>query len=81
MRIYCVCLSFNPLTIYLYREGFARFTATRYSTAKSDIDNPYVHLTNHAIQKKDEKYDAEVSDLKVRVLFPKSGTLFADCPE
>ncbi len=64
MRIYCVCLSYNPLTIYLYREGFARFTATRYSTAKSDIDNPYVHLTNHAIQKKDRAYDSETTDLK-----------------
>ena len=27
MRIYAVCLSYNPLKVYLYREGFARFTA------------------------------------------------------
>jgi|TARA_B100001142_G_scaffold259729_1_gene261937 tubulin polyglutamylase TTLL9 len=62
MRIYAVCLSYNPLRVYLYREGFARFTATRYS--KEDFDNPMVHLTNHAIQKKDDAYDASVSDLK-----------------
>jgi tubulin polyglutamylase TTLL9 len=64
MRIYAVCLSYNPLKVYLYREGFARFTNVRYSMSKADIDNPYVHLTNHAIQKKDEAYDAETTDLK-----------------
>ena len=58
MRLYAVCLSYNPLKVYLYREGFARFTNVRYSMSKADIDNPYVHLTNHAIQKKDEAYDA-----------------------
>ena len=64
MRIYAVCLSYNPLRVYLYREGFARFTNARYSVSKHDIDNPYVHLTNHAIQKKDESYDASTTDLK-----------------
>ena len=64
MRLYAVCLSYNPLKVYLYREGFARFTNARYSMSKADIDNPYVHLTNHAIQKKDEAYDAETTDLK-----------------
>ena len=64
IRLYAVCLSYNPLKVYLYREGFARFTNARYSMSKADIDNPYVHLTNHAIQKKDEAYDAETTDLK-----------------
>ena len=64
MRVYAVCASYSPLKVYLYREGFARFTNARYSTSKSDIDNPYVHLTNHAIQKKDEAYDAATTDLK-----------------
>ena len=68
MRIYAVCLSYNPLKVYLYREGFARFTNARYSMSKADIDNPYVHLTNHAIQKKDEAYDADISDLKWSIL-------------
>ena len=57
-------LSYQPLKVYLYREGFARFTNTPYSTAKSDLKNPYVHLTNHAIQKRDVDYDPSVDDLK-----------------
>ena len=64
MRIYAVCTNYAPLRVYLYREGFARFTNARYSMSKGDIDNPYVHLTNHAIQKKDESYDAATTDLK-----------------
>jgi len=44
MRIYALCTSYQPLTIYLYRTGFARFTHHRYSIA--DINN-----TGKAIKK------------------------------
>ena len=37
MRIYALCLSYQPLTIYLYRAGFARFAHDRYDN--SDLDN------------------------------------------
>ena len=37
MRIYVLCTSFQPLTMYLYRTGFARFTHYRYDT--EDINN------------------------------------------
>lgn len=47
MRIYALCLSYQPLTIYLYRSGFARFAHDRYDN--SDTDNMYKHLTNVAI--------------------------------
>jgi len=64
LRIYAVCLSYAPLKVYLYREGFARFSSTRYSLQKDDINNSYIHLTNHAIQKKDATYDPQATDLK-----------------
>jgi tubulin polyglutamylase TTLL9 len=55
MRIYALCTSYNPLTIYLYRAGFARFAHDRYDNY--DLDNlckfldDFVdkHLTNVAI--------------------------------
>eukprot|EP00919_Chromeraceae_sp_WS-2016_P064681 GHVR01153219.1.p1 GENE.GHVR01153219.1~~GHVR01153219.1.p1 ORF type:complete len:137 (+),score=2.02 GHVR01153219.1:594-1004(+) len=47
MRIYALCTSYQPLTIYLYRSGFARFAHDRYDN--NDIDNLYKHLTNVAI--------------------------------
>ena len=37
MRIYALCTSYNPLTVYLYRAGFARFAHDRYDN--SDTDN------------------------------------------
>lgn len=49
--------SHNPLTIYLYRSGFARFTHYRYDP--SDINNSASHLTNVAVQKVTDNYDEE----------------------
>ncbi len=37
LRIYVLVTSHNPLTIYLYRSGFGRFTHYRYDP--SDINN------------------------------------------
>lgn len=37
MRIYVLVTSHNPLTIYLYRSGFGRFTHYRYDS--NDIYN------------------------------------------
>ena len=64
LRIFALVLSYAPLKVYLYREGFARFTNTTYSLDKDDLSNSSVHLTNHAVQKKDADYDATKSDLK-----------------
>jgi len=63
LRIYALVPSFNPLTVWLYRAGFARFTAMRYSSATSNIENTEMHLTNVAIQKHGEHYNADVSCL------------------
>ena len=30
IRIYALVTSYSPLTVYLYRSGFARFTHSRY---------------------------------------------------
>lgn len=51
MRIYAFVASFIPLKVYLHRSGFARFSASHYSSDPSDIENNFVHLTNVAIQK------------------------------
>lgn len=49
MRIYVLCISYQPLIIYLNRSGFARFTHAKYDL--SDLKNVEGHLTNVAIQK------------------------------
>ncbi|XP_056896040.1 probable tubulin polyglutamylase TTLL9 isoform X1 [Takifugu flavidus] len=57
LRVYVLVTSFVPLKAWLYREGFARFSNTRYSL--STIDDKYMHLTNVAIQKTAPDYDPE----------------------
>ena len=64
LRIYALCLSYVPLKVYLYRDGFTRFSNTRFSMSKDDLSNNYIHLTNHSIQKQDASYNSKVTDLK-----------------
>lgn len=58
MRMYALVTSFQPLVVYLYRAGFARFSSTRYSN--DSLTNTLVHLTNVAIQKGSDTYNEEV---------------------
>lgn len=57
LRIYALVTNYSPLTVYMYRTGFARFTHHRYSTNLEDVSNNLVHLTNVAIQKNSDNYD------------------------
>lgn len=39
LRIYVLVTSYQPLTCYMYREGFARFSSTRFTMMKGDLTN------------------------------------------
>lgn len=43
--------------LYERRGGFCRFSSSRYTLDKANMKNLYMHLTNVAIQKKNERYD------------------------
>ena len=58
LRIYVLVTSYSPLTVYMYRAGFARFSSYRYNTNAKNLGDNYVHLTNVAIQKTGPGYDA-----------------------
>ena len=60
MRIYVLVTSYQPLTVWLYRSGFARFTHQRYSNKIDEITNTFMHLTNVAIQKPADNYDEKL---------------------
>jgi tubulin polyglutamylase TTLL1 len=57
LRLYALVTSYRPLRVYLYREGFCRFTTQRYTNDTSNLDNLYVHLTNVSIQTKASDYN------------------------
>lgn len=51
MRIYVIVTSVNPLEIFLYKDGFGRFSTMPFSLDPTDKNNKYIHLTNVSIQK------------------------------
>ncbi|XP_008316914.1 putative tubulin polyglutamylase TTLL9 isoform X1 [Cynoglossus semilaevis] len=57
LRVYVLVSSYAPLKAWLYRDGFARFSNTRFSL--NSIDDKYMHLTNVAVQKTAPDYDPE----------------------
>ncbi|CAX63960.1 tubulin--tyrosine ligase [Plasmodium falciparum NF54] len=60
IRLYVLILSYYPLTIYIYRSGFARFSHTYFKNEKTNMNDVTMHLTNVSIQKNAEGYDDTV---------------------
>jgi tubulin polyglutamylase TTLL5 len=56
LRIYVLVTSFDPLRIYVYKEGLARFATQEYVQLKGTKENKFVHLTNYSINKKSANY-------------------------
>lgn len=59
LRLYVLVTSFRPLTVWRYREGFARFCLEEYAARPGSDPNTalFAHLTNVAFQKQNENYD------------------------
>ena len=56
MRIYVAITCINPLRIYIFEEGLARFATCKYSTNTGGQKSKYMHLTNYSINKKNAAY-------------------------
>jgi tubulin polyglutamylase TTLL1 len=57
LRVYAVVTSFRPLKAYVSGLGFARFCGTKYTPAaddSGDLRDLHAHLTNVAVQKRNE---------------------------
>eukprot|EP00919_Chromeraceae_sp_WS-2016_P065356 GHVR01154577.1.p1 GENE.GHVR01154577.1~~GHVR01154577.1.p1 ORF type:complete len:596 (+),score=196.94 GHVR01154577.1:60-1790(+) len=64
LRIYVLVTSFDPLTVYVFKEGLTRFASSPFSL--TDM-NKYKHLTNYSINKNAPHFvrnvDAEVDNI------------------
>uniref|UniRef100_A0A8C5ZZH5 Tubulin tyrosine ligase like 13 n=1 Tax=Marmota marmota marmota TaxID=9994 RepID=A0A8C5ZZH5_MARMA len=65
MRIYVLITSCDPLRIFMYEEGLARFATMPYvEPSHNNLEDVCMHLTNYAINKHNENFvrdDASIS--------------------
>lgn len=55
--MYVLIYGHDPIRIYLYEEGLARFATESYVKAeKTNMKDNFVHLTNYAINKNNKKF-------------------------
>lgn len=53
----------NPLRIFIYKEGLARFATEAYeSPVGANLGNLFMHLTNYAINKENENFQYNESE-------------------
>ncbi|XP_047466475.1 tubulin polyglutamylase TTLL5 isoform X2 [Mugil cephalus] len=66
VRLYVLVTSYDPLLVYVYEEGLARFATVKYDRTSKNIKNTFMHLTNYSVNKKSSDYvscdDPEVED-------------------
>lgn len=61
MRIYVVITCINPLRVYIYEEGLARFATFKYTQGANGggaagSKGKFMHLTNYSINKKNAAF-------------------------
>ena len=57
LRLYVLLAGVNPLRIFLFEDGMARFATNPYTSAKqSDISDLFMHLTNYSINKNSDNF-------------------------
>ncbi|XP_053568407.1 tubulin monoglutamylase TTLL4 [Bombina bombina] len=58
LRIYVYVTSYDPLRVYLFRDGLVRFASCKYSSSMKSLSNKFMHLTNYSVNKKNVDYKA-----------------------
>jgi tubulin polyglutamylase TTLL6/13 len=59
LRLYVLICGVDPLRIYLYDDGLARFATHQYKKpANKNLKNSFIHLTNYSINKNSTKYES-----------------------
>ena len=70
MRIYVAITCINPLRIYIYEEGLARFATCKYTQSANGPGtaggnkSKYMHLTNYSVNKKNAAYQHNKHDIQ-----------------
>lgn len=58
LRVYVLLKSVQPLKVFVYREGLARFATHKFQKpTKANMKNIYMHLTNYSLNKKNPNFE------------------------
>jgi len=57
--VYVLVTNVHPLRIFIYKDGLARFASEKYK--QKAFNNPFIHLTNYAINKDNVNFEADTS--------------------
>ncbi|CAD8124708.1 unnamed protein product [Paramecium sonneborni] len=75
LRIYVLLAGCDPLRIYIFKEGLARFATETYKKpCKDNLDNICMHLTNYAVNKDNENFIFNESDQQMDIGHKRSMT-------
>ena len=65
-RIYVLITSvIDPMTIFLYQDGLVRLASEKYDQSSKTVHDPYTHLTNYSLNKKNKNFDGQSHKLKL----------------
>lgn len=56
LRLYVFVSCYDPLRIYLYKDGLVRFATKEYTTNLKSVKERYIHLTNWSVNKMSENF-------------------------
>jgi tubulin polyglutamylase TTLL4 len=56
LRIYVLVTSYDPLRIYMFKEGLTRFATYEYNVKTKDVGKRFIHLTNFSVNKHSKKF-------------------------
>ncbi|XP_075009108.1 tubulin monoglutamylase TTLL4 isoform X5 [Calonectris borealis] len=62
LRIYVYVTCYDPLRIYLFKDGLVRFASCKYSSSMKSLSNKFVHLTNYSVNKKNTEYKSNLDE-------------------
>ena len=61
-RIYVLVTNVQPLRIFMHNDGLGRFASEQYKLKA--FNNPFIHLTNYAINKDNANFASDESGVK-----------------
>nr|XP_003215124.1 PREDICTED: tubulin polyglutamylase TTLL4 [Anolis carolinensis]XP_008110400.1 PREDICTED: tubulin polyglutamylase TTLL4 [Anolis carolinensis] len=62
LRIYVYVSCYDPLRVYLFKDGLVRFASCKYSSSMKSLSNKFMHLTNYSINKKNIEYKSNADE-------------------